>query len=154
MWGTQQMRKGSPGGHSFVPGNRSSMVHGLSPVRQPASGFACTLLSSIGERPWAGFLLLAAAHTAIWTILPFALYPNLPLDIIEALTYGREWQLGYDKLPPLPWWLVEVAYRLFGVDWVYYLIAQITVLAAFWLVWLLARRLVGGAGALVAMLIV
>ena len=51
-----------------------------------------------------------------WTALPALLYPNLPLDLIEALTYGREWQLGYDKLPPLPWWLVEVAYRPFGID--------------------------------------
>ena len=48
----------------------------------------------------------------VWTALPALLYPNLPLDLIEALTYGREWQLGYDKLPPLPWWLVEIVYRL------------------------------------------
>src|SRR5262249_38681076 len=41
-----------------------------------------------------------------------------------------------------------------GLDTVYYLIAQITVLAAFALVWMLARRLVGAAGALVAVLIV
>jgi hypothetical protein len=29
------------------------------------------------------FWLFAAAHGTIWTILPFALYANLPLDIIE-----------------------------------------------------------------------
>src|SRR5499433_36825 len=146
----ERAREGRPTGRS----NRSRMVDGISPARQAVPGFASAFLTNIGERPWAGFWLLAAAHAAIWTILPFAFYANLPLDLIEALTYGREWQLGYDKLPPLPWWLVEVAYRLFGVDWVYYLIAQITVLAAFWLVWLLARRLVGGAGALAAVLIV
>ena len=50
-----------------------------------------------------GFLAL---HAGVWTALPTLLYPNLPLDLIEALVYGREWQLGYDKLPPLPWWLV------------------------------------------------
>ena len=112
------------------------------------------LLDRLDQRPREGFAAFALIHAALWTVLPTALYPNLPLDLIEALTYGREWQLGYDKLPPLPWWLIEVAYQLFGVDWIYYLIAQITVLAAFWLVWLLARRLVGGAGALVAVLIV
>ena len=48
-----------------------------------------------------------ALHAAVWTALPALLYPNLPLDLIEALIYGREWQLGYDKLPPLPWWLVR-----------------------------------------------
>src|SRR5499433_1604958 len=112
------------------------------------------LIATIERRPQTAFAVFLALHVVVWTALPTLLYPNLPLDLIEALTYGREWQLGYDKLPPLPWWLIEVAYRLFGVDWVYYLIAQITVLAAFWLVWLLARRLVGGAGALAAVLIV
>ncbi len=70
-----------------------------------------------------------ALHLAVWTALPALLYPNLPLDLIEALTYGREWQLGYDKLPPLPWWLVEVVYRLFGVDAAYYALAQVAVVA-------------------------
>jgi len=112
------------------------------------------LLDHLTKRPRDGFAAFALVHTALWTALPTALYPNLPLDLIEALTYGREWQLGYDKLPPLPWWLIEVAYQAFGVDWVYYLIAQATVLVTFALVWLMARRLVGPAGALAAVLIV
>ena len=43
-----------------------------------------------------------AVHALVWTALPALLYYNLPLDVIEAMTYGREWQLGYEKLPPLP----------------------------------------------------
>src|SRR3984957_19827943 len=116
----------------------------------PVSG----LLSFIEGRGQTAFGAFLALHFAVWTALPALLYANLPLDLIEALTYGREWQLGYDKLPPLPWWLIEVAYQAFGVDWGYYLIAQATVLAAFALVWMLARRLVGPAGALAAVLIV
>ena len=69
-------------------------------------------------------------HAVVWTALPALLYANLPLDLIEALTYGREWQLGYDKLPPLPWWLVEIAYRLAGHDFAYYLLAQAAVVTA------------------------
>ena len=65
----------------------------------------------------------------VWTALPAMLYPNLPLDLIEALTYGREWQLGYDKLPPLPWWMLEAVYRLFGPDAAYYALAQVAVIA-------------------------
>ena len=91
-------------------------------------------------RAFAAFLLL---HAAVWTALPALLYPNLPLDLIEALIYGREWQLGYDKLPPLPWWLVEIAYRLIGHDFAYYLLAQIAVIAAFALVFAQARPLIG-----------
>src|SRR5262250_1710198 len=64
----------------------------------------------------------------------------LPLDIIEALTYGREWQIGYDKLPPLPWWLVEVAYRAFDSDIAYYALGQLSVLTAFAAVWAVMLR--------------
>ena len=93
-------------------------------------------------------------HAVVWAALPALLYANLPLDLIEALTYGREWQLGYDKLPPLPWWLVEIAYRTAGHDFAYYLLAQIAVIAALWLVFLTARPIAGPTGALVAVLIV
>jgi 4-amino-4-deoxy-L-arabinose transferase-like glycosyltransferase len=95
-----------------------------------------------------------ALHAVLWTALPALLYPNLPLDLIEALIYGREWQLGYDKLPPLPWWLVEIAYRLTGHDFAYYLLAEIAVVAAFAAVWAMARPLIGALGAFAAVLIV
>src|SRR3954449_10965913 len=101
-------------------------------------------------------IMLAAVivlHVAIWATLPAVLYQNLPLDLIEALTYGREWQLGYDKLPPLPWWLIEIVYRTIGVDAAYYAFAQLVVVAAFALIWVTARPLVGARGALVAVLI-
>ena len=108
----------------------------------------------IDRNPRACFGAFALLHAAVWTILPTFLYPNLPLDLIEALTYGREWQLGYDKLPPLPWWLVEIVYRLGGGDFAYYFVAQLCVLAAFALVWATALPLVGAAGALASVLIV
>src|SRR5262245_47716715 len=72
------------------------------------------LIATIERRPQAAFAAFLALHVVVWTALPTLLYPNLPLDLIEALTYGREWQLGYDKLPPLPWWLVELVYRTIG----------------------------------------
>src|SRR5258705_5523222 len=112
------------------------------------------LIAMIDRRPQAAFALFLVLHLVVWTALPTILYPNLPLDLIEALTYGREWQLGYDKLPPLPWWLIEGTYRLFGRDTALYLVAQATVVAAFGLVWVLARRLVGPLGALVPGLVV
>ncbi len=130
------------------------MVDGLSPARQPLSGFASTLFANVGERPWVGFFVFAAAHAAIWTILPFALYPNLPLDLIEALTYGREWQLGYDKLPPLPWWLVEIAYRAFDSDFAYYALGQLSVLGAFAAVWAVMLRIATPAAAAASVLII
>jgi 4-amino-4-deoxy-L-arabinose transferase-like glycosyltransferase len=112
------------------------------------------LIATIERRPQAAFAAFLALHFTVWTALPPLLYPNLPLDLIEALTYGREWQLGYDKLPPLPWWLIEVLHRLLGFELAYYALAQIAVVAAFALVWLTARPLVGAVGALVAVLII
>src|SRR6266498_5978029 len=111
------------------------------------------LIAIIERRPQAAFAVFLARHVVLWTALPALLYPNLPLDLIEALTYGREWQLGYDKLPPLPWWLVEVVHRAIGIDAAYYALAQIAVALAFVAVWLMARELVGAVGALVAVLI-
>ena len=90
----------------------------------------------------------------VWTALPTLLYANLPLDLIEALTYGPEWPLGSDKLPPLPWWLVGIMYRLFGADIAYYALAEVVVIIAFVLVWKTARPLVGTTGALISVLII
>jgi len=111
------------------------------------------LIAAIERHPQRAFAAFLALHVVVWTALPALLYPNLPLDLIEALTYGREWQLGYDKLPPLPWWLVEIVYRTIGIDAAYYALAQIAVVLAFIAVWLTARELVGATGALVAVLI-
>jgi 4-amino-4-deoxy-L-arabinose transferase-like glycosyltransferase len=111
------------------------------------------LIATIERRPQAAFAVFLALHALVWTALPALLYPNLPLDLIEALTYGREWQLGYDKLPPLPWWLVEIVYRVIGVDTAYYALAQLAVIGAFAAIFMTARPLVGGVGALVSVLI-
>ena len=111
------------------------------------------LVSAVERRPGTVFAIFAALHLVVWSALPATLYPNLPLDLIEALTYGREWQLGYDKLPPLPWWLIETVHRAFGPDLFYYLLAQIAVLTGFAAVWAMARRLTSATGALVALLI-
>jgi hypothetical protein len=115
---------------------------------------SATLLGWLDQNPRAAFAAFCLIHIAIWTLVPTVLYPNLPLDLIEARTYGPEWQLGYDKLPPMPWWMIEVMYRLVGADWSYYLLSQVVVVAAFAIVWLAALPLVGAAGALASVLIV
>ena len=115
---------------------------------------AAALIRWVERRPGAAFGMFLVLHLTVWTILPALLYANLPLDLIEALVYGREWQLGYDKLPPLPWWLIEAVHRAFGADAAYYATAQAAVLTAFALVFALSRRLVGAVGALVGILII
>ena len=58
--------------------------------------------------------VVLALHVVIWTALPALLSHNLQLDLAEDLALGREWQLGYWKHPPLPWWLADLAYRIAG----------------------------------------
>lgn len=112
-----------------------------------------TLATFIDRSPARALAVILTAHAVLWTVLPSALYPNLPLDLVEALTYGREWQLGHDKLPPLPWWLVEIAYRLVGHDFAYYALAQLAVVSSLVIVWMMARPLIGDLAALVAVLV-
>jgi 4-amino-4-deoxy-L-arabinose transferase-like glycosyltransferase len=123
-------------------------------VRRSAPTPTAALIRWAERRPGAAFGMFLVLHFTVWTILPALLYANLPLDLIEALVYGREWQLGYDKLPPLPWWLVEAMHRAFGAEIAYYATAQAAVLIAFALVFALSRRLVGAVGALVGILII
>ena len=59
---------------------------------------------------WA-FLLL---HIFVWTLLPSLFCRNAPLDVVEAISWGREWQLGYYKHPSLAFWLANSAYLVCG----------------------------------------
>jgi 4-amino-4-deoxy-L-arabinose transferase-like glycosyltransferase len=112
------------------------------------------LIDAAERRPRTVFAWFLAIHGIVWTALPSSTYFNLPLDVIEAMTYGREWQLGYDKLPPLPWFLAEAVYRVTGIDASLYALSQAAVIVAFIAVWMTARPLVGSVGALAAILII
>src|SRR5262249_23212710 len=116
----------------------------------PATSWPAGLIRWVDRRPGAAFGIFRVVRFAVWTVLPALLYANLPLDLIEALVYGREWQLGYDKLPPLPWWLIEAVHHTVGADIAYYATAQAAVVIAFALIFALSRPLVGATGALVA----
>ena len=112
-----------------------------------------SLITAIEQRPAIVFAGFAVLHFAVWTALPAAIFSNPFMDVIEALTYGREWQLGHDKHPPLPWWSVEIVYRIFGHDTAYYALSQLIVIGAFTAVWKMATPLAGASGALVALLL-
>jgi hypothetical protein len=57
---------------------------------------AAGLMNWIDRRPAAASAAFAALHLAVWTALPALLHPPLRPGVVEA-----------DKLPPLPWWLVD-----------------------------------------------
>ena len=113
-----------------------------------------SLLDFIARHPAAVFLLVVASQFVVWTALPSLFYRALPLDGVEALIYGREWQLGYVKLPPLPWWAAEAVYRILPYDAAYYALYQTFIAITLAIVWLTSQRIVGPLGALASILIV
>lgn len=106
------------------------------------------------ERPARVVGALILAQLTLWTLLPLLTHLNAPLDIIEGLTWGREWQLGYAKHPPLQAWLLEGAVALFGVTlWPFYLLSQIALALTYWGVFRLGCRLTTADRAAVATLL-
>jgi len=111
------------------------------------------ILNCAKTRPAATFWTFVLIHGALWTLLPALFYSAPPIDVVELLAWGREWQLGYFKHPPLAAWLLEAAYRLSGGGiWSAYLLSQLAIGATFLAIWLLARPMVGDLGALIAAL--
>ena len=71
-------------------------------------------------------------HIILWTIIPSIFNTNLPLDTIEALTWGNELKLGYDKYPPIFPLFTEIFFKLFNnQDWAYYFLSQLFVVSSF-----------------------
>ncbi len=85
-------------------------------------------------------LALAVIYGLAWSLVPPLVAPGFPLDVVESLTWGREWQWGYYKHPPLAPWLLYVFYRVFGRAGPY-LLSQVCIATTLWLVWLTGRRL-------------
>jgi 4-amino-4-deoxy-L-arabinose transferase-like glycosyltransferase len=95
---------------------------------------------------------LLTLHVVVWTALPALLSWNLQLDLAEGLALGREWQLGYWKLPPLPWWLDYGVVALAGTHNALYLLGPLASAIAIWAVWRLGGEVAGPVTALIAAL--
>lgn len=76
----------------------------------------------------------------IWTILPFILSASYPLDVPEGIYWGREWQWGYYKHPPLSSWILFCFYTVFGHIGPY-LLSQCTIALSLWLAYRLGLEI-------------
>ncbi len=95
--------------------------------------------------------LLLAYFTA-WVILPPLLIHSLPLDVVESINWGREWQWGYYKHPPLPAWLLYLFYSSLG-RYGPFLLSQLCILLTLAYVYKLGCRLMPPARAAVGTLL-
>ena len=85
------------------------------------------------------FYLLCLYHLIIWTVIPYLSNKNLPLDVIEALAWGQNFDLGYTKHPPLSACIPGILFKFFGnKDWIYYFLSQIFIVISFIFLWKLA----------------
>ena len=105
------------------------------------------------RKPGRTLAIVLLAHFAVWLLLPALTSPNLELDLAEDLALGKEWQLGYWKHPPLPWWMADLAYRLTGGEIAsVYALGPLAVIGCFIAVYFLARDIAGPVQALIATL--
>jgi 4-amino-4-deoxy-L-arabinose transferase-like glycosyltransferase len=88
------------------------------------------------------FFIFALSHLIIWTLVPSLTNKNLPLDTIEALAWGSNLDWGFNKHPPMSAFFSEIFYQIFGPqDWSYYLLSQIFLVTAFFVVFKFAQEL-------------
>ena len=109
---------------------KGKLVNALTP-----DGFE---LTSLGV----AFLLLA--HMAVWAVAATIAQGSggLHHDMTEAYDWGREFQLGYYKHPPLFSWIAGAWFVVFPrTDWAFYLLSAVSAGGGLLGVWFLAGRL-------------
>ncbi len=115
-------------------------------------GLAQVLAFSARE-PGKVLVAVFGVHLAVWTLLPILLSPNLQLDLVEGLALGKEWQLGYWKHPPLPWWVADLLFQATGSVASIYLLGPLAAVVCLWGVWLLGKEMVGPFQALIGVMV-
>jgi hypothetical protein len=116
--------------------------------------FTSLIVELIRARPRLVVWLVVLLQAGLWLILPLLLYRSPPDGLATVLAYGREYQVGTYLGPPLAFWLADIAFRaagnkMFGV----YLLAQLCSIVTLWALYLLARAVVGGQQAVLAVLL-
>ena len=116
--------------------------------------FTSLVVELIRARPRLVVWLVVLLQAAIWLMLPVLLYRSPPGELATVLAFGREYQVGTYFGPPLAFWLADIAFRavgnhMFGV----YLLAQLCAIVTFWSFYQLARAIVGGQQAVLAVLL-
>src|ERR1700723_1004718 len=116
--------------------------------------FTSLIIELIRARPRLVVWLVVLFQAALWLAVSLLLYRSPPGDLATVLAYGREYQVGTVLGPPLAFWLADIAFRAAGNHILgVYLLAQLCGVATFWTLYLLARAIVGGQQAVLAVLL-
>lgn len=84
-------------------------------------------------------LLILLPFFLVWGLVPGLLVESLPLDVVEGVYWGQEWQWGYYKHPPLPAWGLYLFERALG-DVGPFVLSQLCIALTLACIWRLGCR--------------
>lgn len=87
------------------------------------------------------FLGLIGVYLTLWWVGPALVHASPPLDVVEGWVWGKEWQAGYYKHPPLSPWLTAASVAVFGRNlWAIFVLSPLVTVGCFIALWILARQ--------------
>ncbi len=73
--------------------------------------------------------LFILTYIAVFSLIPILTRNVIPFDMVENLYWGKEWQLGYEKHPPLFAWISEIFFKIsFSIPESLYVLTQLNLL--------------------------
>ena len=106
------------------------------------------------ERARLVFWSLIGLNAAVATAAPMLGFITLPRDTLEGFIWGRTFQWGFSKHPPLQAWILGATEWLApAAPWLAYVYAQLCVALTLWAVWQLGRTVLGEVQGLLAALL-
>src|ERR1044072_872044 len=112
------------------------------------------ILEVLRARPALMVWVAARSQGVLWTLVPSLVYAAPPGEVPLVLAVGKEWPLVSPYGPPLAAWAANLAFELAGGSIVgVYILSQVCVIATYWAVFALGRRMIGSAHAAMAILL-
>lgn len=122
--------------------NRIPLPHSTNAVFPDMKTIPQTIREMTPSLRFLGVILLL--QIVLWTLVPSLLYSILPLDALEAVTWGSGFSLGNAKHPPLTGWLAGLTAAATGhADWSIYMLSQLCVTGGMVCIYFLAREFTG-----------
>ncbi len=115
---------------------------------------AAALADTFNRTPETFLWAVLATQVVLWTLIPALTFHSAPMDILENIGWGREWQLGYASHPPLQAWLTMAVVDLAGgAIWPVYLLSQVAVVLTCLPLFFLGREAAGPKAGVLAVLV-
>ncbi|MDT3684412.1 MAG: glycosyltransferase family 39 protein [Pseudorhodoplanes sp.] len=104
--------------------------------------FVSLPIEILRTKPRLVFWLAVLTQATLWILVPSLFYATPPGELAELLSTARHFERLLPIVPPLAYWLAEIALRLAGFFGVYVL-SQICIVVALWAVFTLGRATLG-----------